>query len=282
MDLREKPGKLQTFLELSLRFRLIALVVMVVATVSIIASNWMNIVSLPLGASESFGMWLAETENIAVAWQSAHYIIVATIACIVMFIVFSGIKATIAVLISAFALIGALYAMGGSETMPLPMFAAFTIVALIFLLFVKCSIACGLFTFALSWVFLSGLISVTPEGATQSWFTWGALSTLGFASSMAFCISAGNFLNKGMPHTGALVKAASQIKIPVIVGALLVISATEFDTNQINISVILHALLHFAIFVIWFYAFFFPITSFAPWERLRSNSRRIEMKKKKK
>ena len=32
MDLREKPGKVQKFLELMLRFRLIALVVMVVAT----------------------------------------------------------------------------------------------------------------------------------------------------------------------------------------------------------------------------------------------------------
>ena len=56
MDLREKPGKVQTLLELLLRFRLIAVVVMVVATVSFIAKDWQSVVSLPLGASEAFGM----------------------------------------------------------------------------------------------------------------------------------------------------------------------------------------------------------------------------------
>ena len=37
MDLREKPGKVQKFLELMLRFRLITLVVMVVAVVVIVS-----------------------------------------------------------------------------------------------------------------------------------------------------------------------------------------------------------------------------------------------------
>ncbi len=58
MDLREKPGKVQTFLELMLRFRLIALVVIVVATVTFAATRLSEIVSLPLGASEAFGMWI--------------------------------------------------------------------------------------------------------------------------------------------------------------------------------------------------------------------------------
>ena len=84
MDLREKPGKVQTFLELMLRFRLIAFVVMVIATVSFVATGWQEIVSLPIGASESFGMWLAETEGVKALWESARYIGVAAIACLVM------------------------------------------------------------------------------------------------------------------------------------------------------------------------------------------------------
>ena len=91
MDLREKPGKVQTFLELMLRFRLIALVVMVIATVSFVATGWQEIVSLPLGSSEAFGMWLAETETAKGLWESARYIGVASIACVVMFVVFGGI-----------------------------------------------------------------------------------------------------------------------------------------------------------------------------------------------
>ena len=52
MDLREKPGKIQTFLEWMLRFRLIAVVAMVVATVSFVATNWQEMVSPSLAASE--------------------------------------------------------------------------------------------------------------------------------------------------------------------------------------------------------------------------------------
>ena len=64
MDLREKPGKVQTLLELMMRFRLIAVVVMVVASVSFVATNWQEMVSFSLAASEAFGMWLAEVENV--------------------------------------------------------------------------------------------------------------------------------------------------------------------------------------------------------------------------
>ena len=54
MDLREKPGKVQKFLELMLRFRLITLVVMVVASVTMLAKSWDEMVAFPIAASERF------------------------------------------------------------------------------------------------------------------------------------------------------------------------------------------------------------------------------------
>jgi hypothetical protein len=42
------------------------------------------------------------------------------------------------------------------------------------------------------------------------------------------------------------------------------------------------AALQFVAFLVWFFGFFFSISSFGPWERLRSGSRRVEMKDKKK
>jgi len=68
--------------------------------------------------------------------------------------------------------------------------------------------------------------------------------------------------------------------VPVLVGGLLVVSALAFDAKGP-----VHwpsALVHYAVIVAWFFVFLFPISSFGPWERLRSGSRRVEMKDKKK
>ena len=93
MDLREKPGKVQKFLELMLRFRLIALVVMVIATVSFVATGWQEFLSFPLSSSEAFGMWFAEVESIQSLWSSAQYLFAASVACFVLLFVFGGVRA---------------------------------------------------------------------------------------------------------------------------------------------------------------------------------------------
>jgi hypothetical protein len=79
---------------------------------------------------------------------------------------------------------------------------------------------------------------------------------------------------------------------PVLVGSLLLIAAIAFDmpaeateAGEAAPSVtsnIPGALLYFVVFNAWFFAFLFPTASFAPWERLRSGTRRVEMKDKKK
>ena len=299
MDLREKPGKVQTLLELLMRFRLIAVVAMVIATVSFVATNWQEMVSFSLASSEAFGMWLAEIENVQGVWDSARFISVAGLAGVVIFTVFGGIRGGIAALVSAGLSAGALYLLGGSETMPLPMFGVLTLVALILILFAKFSVACGLFPFVLSWLFLCGLFAAIPQMLEPSWLLWAVLSAFGFASAMALSVVAGSLHGAGAPPTGALVKAAKQMLSPVLIGSLLLIAAIAFDmpadvvesaaeageASAENASVsanIPGALLYFAVFNVWFFAFLFPTMSFAPWERLRAGSRRVEMKDKKK
>ena len=91
---------------------------------------------------------------------------------------------------------------------------------------------------------------------------------------------AGKHLGAGDPQAGALVKAAKQMLTPVLVGSLLLVAAISVDiSGGANLP---YSALWFVILVLWFFVFLFSISSFAPWERLRAGSRRVEMKDKKK
>ena len=68
MDLREKPGAVQKFLELMLRLRLIFVVLMVVFAVTFLAKDWQAVNTLPIAASEGMGMSLAEFVAVSVLW----------------------------------------------------------------------------------------------------------------------------------------------------------------------------------------------------------------------
>ena len=281
MDLREKPGKVQNFLELMLRVRLIAVVVMVIVTVTVLAKSWDFLVGLPIAASEGLGMWFAGIENVQSLWASSQHLAVAALACLVMFFVFGGVRAGIASVVSAALLGGSLMVMGGSEDLALPMYGILALVSLLFLLFVKLSVSCMLFPFALSWLLLSAVLAVIPWPAEEPMnLVWGVYSAFGFASSMAFALVAGKHLGAGAPQNGAIVKAARQMFVPVIVGALLLEAAITID--MLGKANVIYGILRYLLFVVWFFVFLVPVSSFAPWERLRAGSRRVEMKDKKK
>ena len=285
MDLREKPGKVQKFLELMLRFRLIALVVMVVASVSLVATSFSEFVGFPLGASESFGMWFAEVDSVQGLWSSAQYLFAAGVACVVLLFVFGGIRAGIASMVTTLLCFAALYVLDGGEGVVLPMFGILALVALALFLFVKNSVACALFPFVLCSLFLTGLLEVCPWGLSESpmEFWWAAFAVFAFANSMAFALVVGKHLGAGVPQAGALVKAARQMLVPVLVGALLlVVAVVQSRADGTAGTSWLYAVLRYVILVAWFFVFFFPVTSFAPWERLRAGSRRVEMNSKKK
>ncbi|WP_173381900.1 MULTISPECIES: hypothetical protein [unclassified Fibrobacter] len=282
MDLREKPGKVQKFLELMLRFRLIFVVLMVVLTVTLLAKDWQAVNTLPIAASEGMGMWLANLDGVGAFWNSAQYLCVAAIAMFVLSFVFGGIRGGLGSVVAAVALIASLGFLDGAEGMQLPFYGAFAGVALLLLLFAKWSVACALFPFALSWALMTGFVAWLPLIPGNAWLVWAVLSVVGFANVVAFALVAGKELSEGSPQAGALVKAGKKMFLPVCVSSLLSLAAVTVDMGNASGKEIAGAVILWVAFAIWFFGFTFGTMAFCPWERLRAGSRRVQLKDKKK
>lgn len=283
MDLREKPGKIQKMLELFLRFRLISVVLLIFLSVAMVATRWQAMVSLPVASSESLGMWLAEHGGFASLWQSGQYLAVSAVVLVVLLFVFAGIRGGIAGLVGLCAMVFSFFALGGAESMVLIFFGVFAGVALLLLLFAKLGVACVLFPFAFCWVFLTGLVSVIPFFA-PSYLLWAVFSAVGFASTLALSLASGKLLAEGTPQAGALVRSGKKLLVPVTVSSLLAVAAMLFDMDKSAISgvKVAEAVGFWFVFNLWFFAFLFPLCSFAPWDRLRSKERKVKLKEKKK
>jgi hypothetical protein len=283
MELREKPGKVQKLLELSLRFRLIFVVLMVAFAVAFVATGWQQMGSLPLGASEALGMWVAGFTTVVSAWHSTQYLFVAALSMIVLFFVFGGVRGGFGGLLALLAFVGSLFALGGDEDMLVIFFASFAGLALLFLLFVKWSVACALFPFALAWLLMTGFVGWFPLMIGKAWLMWAVLSAVGFSSVVACALVAGKELGEGTPQAGALVKAGKKMLVPVLVSSLLALSALVVDMGgAVDGKRIGSAAILWVSFNVWFFGFTFGTMSFAPWERLRAGSRRVKMSDKKK
>ncbi len=283
MELREKPGKIQKLFELSLRFRLIFVLLMVGFVAAFVATGWQQMGSLPLGASEALGRWIAEFTNVASAWNASQYIFVAGLSMIVLYFVFGGVRGGLAGLLGVAAFVGALFALGGDEDMLLIFFGAFAGLALLLMLFAKWSVACALFPFVLSWLLLTGFLGWFPLMIGKAWLMWAVLSTIAFSGVVACALIAGKELGEGSPQAGALVKAGKKMLAPIMIASLLAITALVVDMSvvvdwrRIGIAAII-----WVAFNVWFFGFTFGTMSFAPWDRLRAGSRRVKMSDKKK
>jgi hypothetical protein len=283
MELREKPGKVQKLLELSLRFRLIFVVLMVGFAVAFVATGWQQMGSLPLGASEALGMWIAGFSNVVSAWNSSQYIFVAALSMVVLYFVFGGVRGGVGGLVALLAFVGSLFALGGDEDMLLIFFAVFAGLSLVFLLFVKWSVACALFPFVLSWLLLTGFLGWFPMMIGKAWLMWAVLSGIAFSGVVACALIAGKELGEGTPQAGALVKAGKKMLTPVLIASLLALSALVVDMGgAVDGKKVGSAAILWVSFNVWFFGFTFGTMSFAPWERLRAGSRRVKMSEKKK
>ena len=283
MELREKPGKVQKLLELSLRFRLIFVLLMIGFAAAFLVTGWQQMASLPLGASEALGMWIAKFTNVVSAWHSTQYLFVAGLSMLVLYFVFGGVRGGFAGLIALVAFLGALYALGGDEDMLLMFFAVIAGLALLFVAFVKWSVACALFPFVLSWLLLTGFVSWFPMMIGKAWLMWAVLSAIAFSGVMACALVAGKELGDGSPKAGALVKAGKKLLVPVLISSLLAISAIVVDMSVVvDAKRIGCAAILWVAFNVWFFGFTFSTLSFAPWDRIRSGSRRVKMGDKKK
>ena len=283
MELREKPGKVQKLLELSLRFRLIFVLLMIGFSVAFLATGWQQMASLPLGASEALGMWISKFTNVVSAWHSSQYIIVAALSMIVLYFVFGGMRGGFGGLFALAAFVGALFALGGDEDMLFVFFGVFAGLTLLLVLFAKWSVACALFPFALSWLLLTGFLAWFPLMVGKAWLMWAVLSAIAFSGVIACALVAGKELGEGAPQAGALVKAGKRMLAPVLIASLLALSAIVVDMSVIvDWRRIGCAAIIWVAFNVWFFGFTFGTMSFAPWERIRSGSRRVKMSDKKK
>ena len=283
MELREKPGKVQKPLELSLRFRLIFVLLMIGFSVAFLATGWQQMASLPLGASEALGMWISKFTNVVSAWHSSQYIIVAALSMIVLYFVFGGMRGGFGGLFALAAFVGALFALGGDEDMLFVFFGVFAGLTLLLVLFAKWSVACALFPFALSWLLLTGFLAWFPLMVGKAWLMWAVLSAIAFSGVIACALVAGKELGEGAPQAGALVKAGKRMLAPVLIASLLALSAIVVDMSVIvDWRRIGCAAIIWVAFNVWFFGFTFGTMSFAPWERIRAGSRRVKMSDKKK
>lgn len=281
MDLREKPGKVQKMLELMLRFRLIFVVVMVAFVVMFLATGWQMMGSMPLGASEALGMWFAKIEDAASAWDSAQYLFVAAVAMLALFFVFGGVRSGISGIVSTLLFVAALFFLSGDEEMLLIFFGSFALLSLILILVAKWSVACILFPFAVAWLLMTGFLGWFPMMVGNAWLMWAVLSGIGFASCVSTALIAGQKLGEGTPVTGALIFAGKKMLLPVVISSLLALAALTVDMGTADGKSIGAAAILWVSFFVWFFGFLFGTASFAPWERLRAGSRRVQMKKKK-
>ena len=167
-----------------------------------------------------------------------------------------------------------------------PLFAfslLFMAAALMVVLFAKWSVACALFPFALSWLLLTGFVSWFPLMIGKAWLMWAVLSAIAFSGVMACALVAGKELGDGSPKAGALVKAGKKLLVPVLISSLLAISALVVDMSVVvDAKRIGCAAILWVAFNVWFFGFTFSTLSFAPWDRIRSGSRRVKMGDKKK
>ena len=282
MELREKPGKVQKLLELSLRFRLIFVLMMIGFSVAFVVTGWQQMASLPLGASEALGMWISRFTNVVSAWHSSQYIIVAALSMLVLYFVFGGMRGGFGGLFALAAFVGSLFALGGDEDMLFVFFAVFAGLALLLVLFAKWSVACALFPFALSWLLLTGFLAWFPLMVGKAWLMWAVLSAIAFSGVVACALVAGKELGEGSPQAGALVKAGKRMLAPVLIASLLALSALVVDMSVIvDWRRIGCAAIIWVAFNVWFFGFTFGTMSFAPWERIRAGSRRVKMGDKK-
>ncbi len=281
MDLREKPGKVQKILELLLRLRLIFVLLLAFVAVFFTATHWQEMVSLPVAASESLGMWLADHSGLGALWQGSQYLAVAAVALVVLLFVFGGVRGGVSGLLGMAAFVFALLVLGGAESMVLVFLGVFAFVGLVLLLFAKIGVACILFPFACCWILWTGVMTVFPQ-PLPPYTVWAAFSALGFALALAFSLVSSKMLADGTPQAGSLIRSGKKMLLPAAVSSLLVVSALFVDGGSLTGIRVVQAVGVWISFVLWFYLFIIPVSSFAPWERLRSKERKVKLKEKKK
>lgn len=270
MDLREKPGFLQSIGEALLRFRLIFVFLLALLSGWFFA-GWQELLTHILSISEMLGMRFAE-KNFLPLWP-----------WLVLFVLLLLPRFLLAGKRSGFSALGiflllplALFGLQSSDSVILPVFISCATLSLIFLVFIKKAWASVLFPMLLTISAIVGTI------LGFSFVTFNSLEISTFAivcASELFAISllAGKELSLGVSKTGALLLAfQKQVKPAFISSVLLCLFFVFISNNYSGMNFLKYGALSLGVFLVTF-LLGFPLYSFTPLARLRADKRSIKI-----
>lgn len=270
MDLREKPGILQRFGEIILRFRLVFVVVLAIACGAFFA-GYTELLTFALAVSESIGIRVAEG-NFLNLWP---WLLLLAAALAPSFLL-GGKKSGFTALALCILLPLAFFALQGSEAIVLPVLIALAIVSLVLLVVLKHSFGCAAFPAFLSAV---GFVGVVGNFSlfSSSRLEVATYVTLIVIDIFAVSLIAGTELSSGAPKNGALLEGIRKQFFPAIVTALLAgIFYTVYGADYSGAAILRHALLAL-LSIVFFFFLSLPLLTFTPFARLRAEKREMNV-----
>lgn len=280
MDLREKPGMIQTVVELLRRFRLIFLMVFIPMGIFFSPSIF-EMVTYVLGAAESVAMSFFELQkgNHGQMLQLFPWVLGFIVCLFVLRYFFFGVSGMIA-LFWAFIFVPVLvFLLNGSEEYILPLAGGIFVLLVVLTVLIKSSVACAFVP-----VFFS-LFAVTAFSVKLglSYLVWGSFVVLAIADVFSLSFSTGLQLREGISKDGALLRVF-RAQIPGIFFSALILalfSALPKILAHESPALIAFALIPSGIYFVWITFVLFPLITFAPLGRLRAEKRRVTLQEKK-
>ncbi|MDR1760305.1 MAG: hypothetical protein LBR60_07250 [Fibrobacter sp.] len=274
MDLREKPGKVQTFVEFLRRFRLIFLIVLIPLFI-VFMPPLFDMVSYVLGAAENFAM----QKGSFLASENLLWFAGAVLCLFILRYFFFGASGLIALFWSILFVPALLILLNGSDEVILALAGGILAILLVLTVLIKSATVCVFVP-----VYLS-LLAVTALAVTFdfSYFVWKSFAVLAIADLFSFGFSAGKLLREGTPKDGALLRVYSKQIYGIFFSALTVSLFFAFPmilAGSAN-TLIAESFIPFGFYFAWMTLIIFPLLTLAPFGRLRAEKRRVKLTDKK-
>lgn len=272
MDLREKPGLIQSFGEFILRFRLIFVVVLA-CVCGYLFAGYTEILTFGMAMSESIGMKVAEG-NLVTLWP---WLLLLLPLLLPRFIV-SGVQVGIAALVLAIAMPAGFFALQNTESLALPVLIALAVISFVLFIVLKHGFGCAAFPAFLSVVGFIGAMGGLNVSA-YSRYEIAVYATLLACDLFGIALNTGKKLVSGEPKNGALLfglrkQFLALLITPVLFSVFFFVRGLVLTPEAFGI--------HFALaagYIVFFFFLSLPLLTFAPFARLRAKTREINVPK---
>lgn len=275
MDLREKPGILQRFGEMLLRFRLIFVVVLA-CVCGYFFAGYTELLTFALAMSEMLGMKVAESNFVAL-WP---WLLLLAVVLVPRFLL-GGSRSGFAALVVTVVVPLALFGLLNTETLALPVLIGVAVLSLILFVVVKHGFGCASFPAFLAvagWIGALGGLPVAYDRLEVAVF-----ATLLASDMFAVALIAGKELKNGSPKNGALLEGVRKQFFPAVIGSVLAAVFFAMRSVAVNgamdLQIVLMQLGLALGYLVYFYGLGFSLLSFAPFARLRADKRTMNVPK---